>query len=101
MSSPVDEIYDNFNFEVKENSHDDNFVDISWGTKRNGVVISVPVDRVSELASAIYTFIDEIEEDDDYLGDTEICPVCGNIYCLCCGCDCMMYDEEGEDYEFD
>ena len=37
MSNPVDEIYDNFNFEVKENSHDDNFVDISWGTKRNDV----------------------------------------------------------------
>ena len=44
---------------------------------------------------------EEAHEDDlDVFDDTAFCELCGNVYCLCCGCDCILdelYDDEEDE----
>lgn len=45
------------------------------------------------------TMYEEDDDDDyDFLSGTGTCFACGQIYCLCCGCDCM-FENIYEDYE--
>lgn len=44
----------------------------------------------------LYDMYYEVFEDDD---DTAFCEICGNYYCIYCGCNCWMDDDFEEDDE--